>query len=99
MMSKNKEEQVSFKEAFQLNRRALRIMFQYCPDCFLSSGIRYAIHAVTPYVGIFLSAKIITELAGERRVEVLWPLVILTVCATAVLALMNAVLLHWDQRN
>lgn len=99
MMSKNKDEQVSLKEAFQLNRRALQIMFQYCPACFLSSGIRYAILAVTPYVGIFLSAKIITELAGERRSEVLWPLVILTVCATAVLALLSAVLLHWDQRN
>lgn len=91
----NKADKVSLREAFTLHIRAFRILNKQCPNMFLSSFISSMIGSVTPYVGIYLSAQIINELAGDRNPDTLWKLVIITIVSTAVLALLNAVLSRW----
>lgn len=94
MKNKN-QNKVSFYEAIKLNYRAFKILNKKCPKMFLSSFIYSVVSSVTPYVGIYLSAQIINELAGSRNRELLWKLVTVTIIATSVLALLNAVLLRW----
>ena len=53
--------------------------------------------ALTPYVGIFLSALIIDELAGSRNVQNLQMLVLITLVSAAVISLASALLNKWTQ--
>ncbi|MGZ9585479.1 ABC transporter ATP-binding protein [Paenibacillus marinisediminis] len=92
---KNKADKVSLREALTLHIRAFKILNKQCPGMFLSSLICSIIGSVTPYIGIYLSAQIINELAGDRNPELLWKLVIITIVSTAVLTLLNAVLSRW----
>ena len=88
---------MSFKKALSLQLRAMKIWWQMDPQIFLSSAIHALCSAITPYVGIYFSAQIINELAGERNSQRIWNLVIITILITAVLQLLNAVLLHWKE--
>lgn len=94
-MKKNKADKISLREALTLNYRAFQILNKQCPKMFLSSLICSIVGSITPYVGIYLSAKIINELARGRNSEVLWKLVVITVISTSLLALLNAVLSRW----
>lgn len=95
-MAKNKNDQVPVREAIKLNMRAFRILLKHCPNLILCTGMEAFFTAVTPYVGIFLSAKIINELAGARRPDILLQLVVATIVATALLSLLNGVIKHWQ---
>ncbi len=88
-------DKASLREGFLLNYRAFQLMNKACPQMFLSVFCAAVSRAVTPYVGIYFSARILTELAGERRPEVLWQWVGITVAVTALLMLLNAVLSRW----
>ena len=54
-------------------------------------------NALTPYVGIFLSALVIDELVGNRDVQRLQMLVIITLVSAAVIALGTALLNKWKE--
>ena len=53
--------------------------------------------AVTPYVSIYFSARLIDELAGKCRADVLAKWVLLTVLSAAVLMLVTAGLERWKE--
>lgn len=84
-----------FGEALRLNRRAFGVLRKQYPLLFVSSAAYAAVKALTPYVGIYLSALIINELAGGRDPQVLTRLVLIALISAAVLALLNAGLLRW----
>ncbi|WP_058302824.1 ABC transporter ATP-binding protein [Gorillibacterium timonense] len=90
-----KTDKITFREALARNYRAYQILNKQCPKMFLSSLVCSVVGSITPYVGIYLSAQVINELAGRRNPEVLWRLVIITVVCTSLLALLNAVLSRW----
>ena len=89
------EEKMTFREAFSLNFRAFKIMRQKMPWMFESIFCSTAVTAIVPYIGIYFSARILNELSGERRPEVLWKWVLLTVVVTALAALLKAVTTRW----
>ncbi len=86
---------VSFKQAFLLQKRALRLLSDRVRQLFLSYTIYCLISALVPYAGIWFSARIIDELAGQRRADVLWSLVVTTIVITAVLTLLTDAMYHW----
>jgi ATP-binding cassette subfamily B protein len=90
-----KQEQVPLKEAYDLTKRAFLLWWKRHPKIFISSALSGAAASLTPYVAIFLSARIIDELAGARDVTVLRNLIIIALISAAVLALLNAALLRW----
>jgi len=51
--------------------------------------------ALTPYVGIYLSAMLVAELAGAQNRSVLTKLVLAALCSAAVISLAAAVLHKW----
>jgi len=96
---KKKTDKISLRLTIQTHLRGYKLIRKENPHLFLSIFLCSATKAVTPYVGIYLSALIINELAGARNADRLSALVVTTVCTTALLALLNAILQHWKTSN
>ena len=93
----SKSDKITLKETFELSYRAYRDLRPYRPGVFAAAGIHGAVSALSPYATVYLSARLINELAGARRPEVLWPLVGITLAVTAGLVLLTGVLFHWKE--
>ncbi len=92
-----KKDKVSIRETLRLSRRALGILYKHFPQAVVSRLVKVAWDALTPYVGIFLSALVIDELAGARDVARLQTLVLLALASGAAIALGSALLKKWDE--
>ena len=91
----SKSNKITLRETFAIHYRAYRDLRPYCPDAFAAAGLHGVVSALSPYATVYLSARLINELAGARRPEVLWPLVAITLAVTAGLVLLTGALLHW----
>ncbi len=94
MKNKNKK-LLSWREAYKINNRAFSLIYKKAPKMVMSRLIFIVWKALTPYVGIYLSALIVSELAGNRNVERLKELVIITLISQAVISLAEALLRKW----
>lgn len=93
---KNKEKKLlSWREAFKINIRAIRLIYKKAPKMVMSRMIFVVWRALTPYLGIYFSALIISELSGNRDLERLKELVILTLISQSVITLVDALLRKW----
>ena len=92
MKKKKKSDSVPLKEAISLTMRGYKMWTDKAPKMFIMSAMCTIFNAATPYVGIYLSARIINELAGQRDPEVLTRLVLITLISAAVLSLTGAIL-------
>lgn len=79
----------------KLHLRALRMLDKKTGNLILSYTLHAIVGSLFPYVGIWLSAQIINELAERRRPEILWPLVITTIVSTMLLSLLSDIIFHW----
>lgn len=91
MRKKEKQKDIlPWKEAWQISLRALKLFYGYCPRV-LRIHTFYTIYtALTPFVSIFLSARIIEELSGERDAHRLLVLVLLTLGLSTLLSLISS---------
>lgn len=96
-MKKDKKvsDKVSFKEAFQLNKKVFLLLWEKYPKMFISSIVCALFGSLTPYVGIYLSAQIINEISGNRNKEKLMQLVFITLISTVIFSMLNAGLGRW----
>lgn len=90
-----REKRMSWSKIFKLNNRVFRLFYKRYPQMLLSQLVNVVWTALTPYVGIFLSALIINELAGNRNRERLQLLVLITLVAAAGISLISALLSRW----
>ena len=90
------EGKMTFREGLSLNFRAFKILRQKMPWLFESIFCNAVLTAIIPYIGIYFSARILNELGGQRRPEVLWKWVLLTVVVTALAGLLKAVAARWQ---
>lgn len=93
----NNKKLKSWGEMIKLNYRALKIFYKRYPQMVLSRFINVIWTALTPYVGIYLSALVIDELAGNKDVKRLQFLVFITLVSAAVIALGAAILNKWKE--
>ena len=93
-MKEQNTNQMSTRQVIEIHRRAIGDMQKMCPYLLPSTALYAIVSGVVPYVTVFFSARILNELAGQRRPEELWRWVILSVAVGGVLALLNAVLLR-----
>ena len=84
------EKKISFRKAIQSQLRAFRLMQEKTPGLFSSSLLYSLFSALTPYIPIWLSARILDEISGARDARRLWTLVAVTIAATALGALLTA---------
>ena len=92
---KKKSEKVPIKEAINLTFRGYKIIWDKYPMIFISSAVCAVVNALTPYVGIYLSARIINEISGERDSAALTQLVLAALISGAVLGILSAGLSRW----
>lgn len=85
----------TWKETFALHGRCFKDIYSYCPQKFWASGLYALIAALSPYVTVYLSARIINELAHHRRPEILMKWVLLTLVLEAVIGLLKAIATRW----
>lgn len=97
-MEKNKKLK-SWGEAVRLNSRAFKIYCKGYPQMVFSRFICVIWDALTPYIGIYFSALVIDELAGNRNPQRLRFLVLLTLSSAAVIALGSALLAKWKETH
>ena len=89
------KKKLSLMEGWRRNLRAWRLLWGFCPGLFVSGALNSAVKAFTPYVTIWLSARLIDELAGGRDPEKLFRWVICQLSTAAVLALFGGILTRW----
>jgi len=97
MKMKKSEKQPSCREVFKMNIRGLKMFYERYPQMVISGFISVIWNNLTPYAGIFLSALVIDELVGNRDMQHLQMLVILTLSSAAVIALGTAFLNKWKE--
>jgi len=91
----NKKKKMSMKEVLHINLRAIGVFYKYYPQMIFSRIFYCCWQALTPYVGIWFSARILTELSGDKNPERLTRLVLLTLITTAVTMLGSGLLDKW----
>lgn len=78
---------VSFAQAIRLNHRAWRLWWGICPGLFVSVACFCAARAACPCVSVWMTARLVDELAGGRDPRMLMRLAAMQVAVTGVLAL------------
>ncbi len=83
-------EKMKLKEAFKLHSRAIKMIKSESPYLILMNRVRGFLKAALPYGDVYLSARIVSELAGNRDpkrlmllvvIALIWNLVLSSVCA------------------
>lgn len=95
MPKKPKSNKFSFKEAVYLNFRGYSLWYKRYPRLIFSSAVCAIVESLTPYVGIYLSAQLINEIAGDRDATTLTKLVLWVLISTVAITLLRAVLSRW----
>ncbi len=95
MKRKRDKKTVPLGKALRLSFRVLRLWYKRYPGIILSRVATTVWWSLTPYVGIYLSALVVDELAGARDPDRLKTLVLLTLFAAAAVSLGSALLGRW----
>ena len=90
-----KAEKITLRETFRLHRRAFRDARRTGPGVFAATALHAVVSALSPYAAVWFSARILDELAGQRRPEALWPLVLGALGSAALLTLAAGLLKRW----
>ncbi|MCC8150772.1 MAG: ABC transporter ATP-binding protein/permease [Lachnospiraceae bacterium] len=88
---------LSYREAWKRNVRAWRIWWKLCPSVFLSSALTSVFEAVAPLATIYLSARLISELAGNQDPQMLLQWVLLILITQAALQLLKGLCSRWKE--
>lgn len=86
-----------WREMIKINNRAFLLFYKHYPKMVISQLGSTIWNTLTPYVSIYLSALVIDELAGNRDVERLKNLVVVTLLSAALIALVSALLNKWKE--
>ena len=88
----NAKYQPSFFKSITLNSRAWAIWWNLCPGLFLSILLSSASTALSPYLFTWLSARMITELAGNQNPRLIISLALAQLLSISFLTFLNAIL-------
>lgn len=88
-MQKSDKKQYTWKDTFRMHLKCIRIILSKYPWTLIYRLIDVTLAAIVPYVIIYFSAQIISELAGACRTERLQQLVIVTLGVTLALNLVR----------
>ena len=86
---------LTWRESWKLNRRAFSLIYKRYPHIIISSLVCVVWDALTPYIGIYLSALLITELTQGRNPSVITNLVLIILLSAAFISLAAAFLHKW----
>ena len=87
----------SFQYHLSREIRAIRMLHGVTPQFFPIVTLNAIVKAVLPYATVFLSARILTELATMRRPNILWKWVIVTIFVTALLSVLRSFFMEREE--
>ncbi len=90
------EKKITARYALKQHLRSAKLLHSVSPTYFPILTLYCLVSAIMPYATIFCSAKILSELAGDRNPQTLWTWVIITV---AVIGLLNLLKAFLDERQ
>ena len=90
----NKSDKMPWKEAFKINVRAIKLLNSKNRLMFPYVTIKALLNTVFSYASLFVTARLIGELAGERRPETLLFWAAFQIISTAVFAIIHGVMYH-----
>lgn len=96
---REKKERATWKETLQLHLRCIREMYRLFPARIWSMILHDFFFSCHPYVTVYLSERIINELAGARRPDVLVRWVIITLVTEAVVGILRHILHNWEYKE
>lgn len=97
MHKEKKEEQLSWREAWTVNKRIFLLCFKARPRFFVIRFTYQILEALTPYVTLYCSARFLNELTAARRPEILLHWVLLILGLTAVFGFIRSFLRRMDE--
>ncbi len=86
------KEKTTLRRAAAVHLRAIRELHRVTPQHFPVLTLYCLFGAITPYVTVFFSARVLTELATLRRAEILWRWVLAGVLCNGFAAIAKAAL-------
>lgn len=92
---KKSKSSVSFQELVWLSLRGFKVWWRENPILLLSILISGIVDALTPFAGIWLLARLIDEITGERNPQMLIEYALVLMITTAVLSMLGAGLNRW----
>ena len=92
MKKPEKKDALSWRECLRLNRRGFVLLLKTSPGPMAAQMALAAWEALTPYLGIYLSARILGELAGNRDPIALRNWVLIALFSAAAVSLVTALL-------
>lgn len=96
-MENKQEEQISWRETWEIHRRCFLLCRKARPQYFPIRGTKRILDALSPFVTLFLSARFLNELTGERNPEILTKWVMLILVVTGALGMLRALFKRWDE--
>ncbi|MCD7846927.1 MAG: ABC transporter ATP-binding protein/permease [Oscillospiraceae bacterium] len=90
-MSKNKDK-ITYRRMASKTIQGIKILYKNSPHMVISTVVNSVWTALSPYIGIYMSALIITELSGNRDRDRLTMLVLVTLALAAAVALISGFL-------
>lgn len=88
---RNAEGKRPFKEDLALFLRALRILWKISPRYMVWQVVSGIVEAVTPFFGVYMSARIVNELAGARDKNTLFTLAVVTLLGGFLISVVSRV--------
>jgi len=85
----------TWKQAMELNLRSIRMFYAHFPKIMWSRLFCAVWESITPFVGIFLSALLIKEIAGNRDPQRMMYLILLTLLTTVLISVVKTLLFRW----
>lgn len=89
-----KSEKISWRKAVQINIRAVRLLASKNKWMFPYAVVKSLLNVISSYVGLIIMARLIGELAGERRPETLAMWALASILTAAVFGIVNGVMYH-----
>ena len=89
-MSENNQKR-SLKTNLKMIFDTIKILYQLSPRMMIVSELGAVFKSFTPFVNIYMSARIIDELAGARSAKTLTAYVLITIIANLVITLINQI--------
>lgn len=85
------KERLTIKERVKITARGIGILNQYCPGLAGGKAMSAVLAAIQPFASVWISAKIINELAGKRRMENIVALVAAVVLTNFLIFLLKSI--------
>lgn len=86
---------MTWKEATKLTLRGAKIWWKENPRLFMSIISHHLAQGVLPFIGIYFTARILDEIAGNREVGTLVRLVATALVMSLVMGILSAILGRW----